>query len=116
MMPGYVFFRAAPDVNIFAYRRRADVLRVLCNDGSWALRGDDLAFAEQMHAHQGMLGMSKVYHEGEKVVIVSGPLKELEAVIRKVDRHNRNGLVHIAFGGKEIKVWLPFEYVTEVNA
>lgn len=113
IMPGYVFFRAERGLDTYPMLRNGNVIRLLRTGDDWRLRGDDLRFAEWVGKHGGMLGMSRAYHEGERVVIASGPLKEMEGVIQKVDRHNRNGLIIIRFGGKETKVWLPFEYISE---
>ena len=115
MMPGYVFFLAEEGAQAFRFQRLDGVIRVLNYDQSWPLAGDDLLFAQKLAVYDGMLGMSKVYKEGERIVIESGPLKDFEGIIQKVDRHNRNGLVSIAFGGKEIKAWLAFEYVAEAK-
>lgn len=113
MLPGYVFIMAEPDFDMYQVRKNDYVLRVLTYGEHWALQGNDLAFAKWMHQHGGVLGVSKAFRVGQKVVIASGPLKELEGVIQKVDRHNRNGLVTITFCGRETKVWLAFEYITE---
>lgn len=116
IMPGYVFFLAKEDTLVFRFKAIDGVIRVLDHDQSWPLVGDDLFFAQKLGVYDGLLGMSKVYKEGARVVIESGPLKDFEGIIQKVDRHNRNGLVTITFGGKETKVWLAFEYITEAKA
>ena len=114
MMPGYVFFYAKPDLETYLiYRNIEPALRLLTYHGAWALQGQDLSFAEWLARSGGMLGVSKVYREGERVVVADGPLKDLQGAICKVDRHNRNGQVEINFGGKRMKVWLAFEYIME---
>ena len=114
MMPGYVFFIARPDFETYLiYRNIEPALRLLTEHGAWALQGRDLSFAEWLARSGGMLGVSKVYREGERVVVAEGPLKDLQGSICKVDRHNRNGQVEINFGGKRMKVWLAFEYIVE---
>lgn len=113
MLPGYVFFRADESADGYRILRSIDsAIRLLTYGSHWALRGDDLTFAKWVFGHDGTLGLSKAYMAGDRVVIESGPLKELEGVIQKVDRHNRNGLVRIEFAGRQINVWLAFELVT----
>lgn len=114
MIPGYVFFLAEPGLETYLiYRNVESALHLLSYHGTWALRGRDLSFAEWLYRSGGMLGVSKVYREGERVVVVDGPLKDLQGSICKVDRHNRNGQVELHFGGKRMKVWLAFEYIME---
>lgn len=117
MLPGYVFFLAERDMQRYRLLRGNDrILRVLSYREAWALRGEDLAFARWMYAHGGVLEISRARKVGDRVTIIDGPLKELEGVILKVDRHNRNGLVSIQFGGKSTNVWLAFEYIAEERA
>lgn len=42
---------------------------------------------------------------------MSGPLKDMEGKIRRVDRRGMSGQVVLSFCGKEIPVWLGFEMV-----
>lgn len=85
------------------------ILRILTKDGSWHLHGDDAQLVQWLIEHDGLLGMSKAYAKGTRVIIKSGPLKELEGIITKVDRHNRNGMVTLDLFGRRMSVWLAFE-------
>lgn len=116
LFPGYVFFQAeenwAPTLTMYY----ADyILRLLQTAGSWKLKGDDEALARWLLEHDGLLDLSKAYQVGTRVVIKSGPLKELEGVITKVDRHNRNGMVTLGLFGRQTNVWLAFELVKEID-
>lgn len=112
LFPGYVFFQAEPDWHPTLLMYHVDyILRILTKDGSWHLHGDDAQLVQWRIEHDGLLGMSKAYAEGTRVIIKSGPLKELEGIITKVDRHNRNGMVTLDLFGRKTNVWLPFELV-----
>lgn len=52
--------------------------------------------------------ISEGYIEGDKVVVVDGPLKGMESSIRKIDRHKRTAVIEIMMFGevKEVKVGL----------
>lgn len=114
LFPGYVFFQAEETWTPTLAMYHADyILRLLRKDESWQLKGDDEALARWLLAHDGLLDMSKAYQEGARVVIKSGPLKELEGIITKVDRHNRNGMVTLHLFGRKTNVWLAFEWVEE---
>lgn len=116
LFPGYVFFQAEEEWIPTRTMYHADyILRVLRKDGGWQLHGDDEALVRWLLEHDGLLEMSKAYQEGARVVIKSGPLKELEGVIAKVDRHNRNGMVTLDLFGRKTNVWLAFELVKEIG-
>lgn len=110
LFPGYVFFQAEPDWHPTLLMYHADyILRILTKDGNWHLHGDDAQLVQWLMEHDGLLGMSKAYTKGTRVIIKSGPLKELEGIITKVDRHNRNGMVTLDLFGRRMSVWLAFE-------
>jgi len=111
LLPGYVFFRT--DREIEAQRLRVpDVLRLLTNpEGTWRLTGEDLRFAQMVFEHGGVLGLSKARKVGDRVQIQSGPLKDMEGAIVKIDRHSRNGKVEFRFDNSVLSVWLAFEMV-----
>lgn len=113
LMPGYVFFRA-PRGLVLARPYPDGVLKVLCTDaGQWQLFGRDEAFARWLFKNDGVIGMSKARQVGDRVQIQSGPLKDLEGMITRVDRRNRSGQVALNVAGKEIRVWLGFELLPE---
>lgn len=112
MLPGYVFFDAPNDPTIVLGFPRADVIRILRgNERDWQLTGEDHSFARRVFFYQGCLGFSKAYREGERIRIVSGPLKDMEGMISRIDRRGRSGQVTMRFDGREIKMWLGFEII-----
>lgn len=117
LFPGYVFFQAEESWTPTMSMYHADnILRLLRTDNGWQLRGGDEELARWLLRHDGLLDLSKAYQEGTRVVIKSGPLKELEGVITKVDKHNRNGRVTLELFGRKTDVWLAFELVEEKDA
>ncbi|MBQ9167305.1 MAG: KOW motif-containing protein [Oscillospiraceae bacterium] len=117
LFPGYVFFQAEEGWTPTLAMYHADyILRLLRTDNGWQLRGGDEELARWLLRHDGLLDLSKAYQEGTRVVIKSGPLKELEGVITKVDRHNRNGRVTLELFGRKTDVWLAFEMVEDKDA
>lgn len=117
LFPGYVFFLAEENWTPTLAVYHADyVLRLLRTDNGWQLMGGDEELVRWLLRHDGLLDLSKAYQEGTRVVIKSGPLKELEGVITKVDKHNRNGRVTLEMFGRKTDVWLAFELVEEKDA
>lgn len=112
LLPGYVLFQADEDFEVRRLYSLKYVVRLLkYEDKSWALRGDDLRFAEWIYRMNGMIGMSKAYREGTKVCIMEGPLKNLEGQIVRVDSRNRNAQIAFGFDRQVFTAWLAFEWI-----
>jgi transcription antitermination factor NusG len=112
LMPGYVFFQSTTDIPTYDSIRVHYMIKLLKYvDGSWQLKGRDEEFARFAFENQGVIGVSQARKIGDRVTIISGPLKEMSGNILKIDRHNRNGQVEFRFDERVWKVWLPFELV-----
>lgn len=113
LLPSYVFFRGPAGLEPAAFPKQ-HLIRVLSVDGKdWQLQGDDLLFVQWLFRQRGLLGVSQACQEGDRVRILSGPLKDLEGSVRRVDRRGRSGQVVLSFRGREISVWLGFEWVAK---
>ena len=116
LLPGYVFFEVPSSMEPFAIFQMQNVIRVLSTDnGIWQLQGEDERFVKWVFRYDGMLGFSQAYKEGERIRIVSGPLKDMEGKIRRVDKRGMSGQVILSFCGREIPVWLGFELIANCN-
>ena len=111
VLPGYVFFHCDGGVTPDVFRIQYVLKLLKSHDGEWRLRGNDEAFAQVVFQNNGTLGVSKARRVGDTVRIDSGPLKDLEGQIIRIDKHSRNGLVALKFNDQMWKVWLAFEYM-----
>lgn len=113
LLPGYVFFQAECSAEPYATFPREHVLRLLTTgeNRQWQLTGEDEKFAAWLFQCDGLLGFSKAYKEQDRIRIVSGPLKDLEGQILRIDRRGRSGQVALEFNGRRVKVWLGFELI-----
>lgn len=112
VLPGYVFFEAPDDTGIVIHFPKMDIIRVLKgNDHDWQLTGDDYEFARWLFSYQGCLGFSTAYREGDRIRILSGPLKDMEGMISRMDRRGRSGQVTVKFNERDVKLWLGFDLV-----
>lgn len=114
---GICFFQAECSTEPYAKFPREHVLRLLTTgeNRQWQLAGEDEKFAAWLFQCDGLLGFSKAYKERDKIRIVSGPLKDLEGQILRIDRRGRSGQVVLEFNGRQVKVWLGFELIDAVN-
>lgn len=112
VLPGYVFFEAPDDVNAITHFPRADIVRILRgNDQDWRLTGSDYTFAKWLFSYDGCIRFSTAYREGDRIRIASGPLKDMEGRIRRIDKHGRSGLVSLKFNNRDVKLWLGFDLI-----
>ena len=111
ILPSYVFFEAPEDLESIALLPSTDVIRVLSYEGDWRLAGEDERFAKWLFQYDGLLGFSKAYREGERIRIISGPLKDMEGQIKRVDKRGHSGQVELQFNQKKVLVWLGFDLV-----
>ncbi|MDI9520799.1 MAG: hypothetical protein QM308_06585 [Bacillota bacterium] len=115
VLPGYVFFEAPThEINLCERFPKEGLIRVLTNHlGDWRLQYRDEEFAKWVFQNSGKLCFSKAYQEGDRVKILSGPLKEMEGNICRIDRRGRSGQIEIEFDGRLIRVWLGFEWLDD---
>lgn len=112
VFPGYVFLEADPG-NEYVFRIPWDgALRLLTSSNrSWQLYGYDERFARWIFSLNGLISLSEAYKEGDRVKIISGPLKDLEGYILRVDMRNQSGQIALMFNNRLVKTWLGFELV-----
>ena len=117
LLPGYVFFDADEMPDWDAVQRYSGVLKVLrYEDGTCALRGEDLAFVKWLKRYGGVVDVSQVVKIGTKISFVGGPLVGMDAKVLKVNKGRRQ--VQIALGDGEAffhNIWCSIEYI-EGNA
>ncbi len=116
LLPGYVFVlsKETPvwrDMVRFQYITR--LLRY--SDGSSCLRGKDLEFVRWLQRHNGVIETSKAIQEGTKIKIVSGPLKEYEGKIIKVNKRQKSAAIRIESEKLACTIWLSFDFIEEVK-
>lgn len=115
VFPGYVFFRAPSYVEPIHRFPRKNIIRVLTlDDGRWQLTGEDKSFVRWLFQYNGLLGFSQAYKENDRIRIVSGPLKDMEGKIKRVDKRGCSGQVILSFHDKEVPVWLGFEIIKHI--
>ncbi|MDR1598299.1 MAG: hypothetical protein LBS11_00195 [Oscillospiraceae bacterium] len=114
VFPGYVFFEAADSCPIGLLRNIPALIRVLTRgDGEWQLEGKDKLYARWIIEHQGIIGVSECVRVGDKLVFISGYLKDYEPFILKIDKHNRNCYVALVFSNVSYNIWAPFVFTDE---
>jgi len=117
VLKGYIFIEVTGDFNISKLKANNEFITVLTyTDGDWRLTGDDEEYAKWIFKYDGLLSLSKAYKVGDQIQIISGPLKDFEGQITRIDKRNRSGQISVMFAGREHKIWLGFDIVKEYPA
>lgn len=109
LFPGYVFFRAPIDFDSIKLLRYTDVYKLLTTEKEWMLRNADADFAQWLFKQGEVLEFSNAYFEGDRIRIASGPLKDYEGQITRVNKRFQNAQIVLNFHSLQIKVWLGYE-------
>jgi transcription antitermination factor NusG len=63
----------------------------------------------------GICHYSNVLKDNTRIKVISGPLKEIEGKIIKVDRRNQKAMVELPLLNSIVKVSLGFEYINSID-
>lgn len=104
LTPGYVYIKTSM-LDIDELTRQLQQVpafaRVLTQDGKIiSLSADDEAWLTRLTGANYVVEPSIGVMEGDKIVIVDGPLKGLETHIKKIDRHKRLAYVEVQLLGR----------------
>lgn len=118
LFPCYVFFKVRALTTEIAERLRklGGFGRFLMSDDNiQQLRGADYDVLQKLLVWGQRLPMSRAsYKEGERIKILSGPLKDFEAQIYHVDRRSQRVIVQVSLFGGVSKMELSYENVGKV--
>jgi len=115
MIPGYIMIRStadAPVVRTLLMDAHSGGSLLRYGDGSCALYGRDLAYAQWIFSYEGVIGISTVrLVEGNAVEVVSGPLKSMHGIVTKVEKKGRKVWVDFPMMQQVIKVSIGAEFL-----
>lgn len=112
LLPGYVFIITDRPEEICRELEKASRLRLLFSqeDSISALEAREADFMEKIVNESGEIGVSKVkIGEDGSVAFLSGPLAQVEELVKKVDLHKRIAEVEADFMGKKQVLYLGIE-------
>lgn len=116
LFPGYLFFITdAVEQLYFELKKIPELTRILGDGTSFIpLEQDEVSLLLQMGGEEHIASMSSGYIKGEKIIITEGPLRNLEGIIRKIDRHKRTAVVQIRMLGRLRDVTMGVEIVRKI--
>ncbi len=112
MFPGYVFLYAGSGTPPKLYG--VHHMRRLLTYGAdqRQLCGRDAEIARWLLQYGGVIRESKALREGDHIVVVDGPMKDMGGVITMVNKQRQRANIKFTFEGITHNVWMAFEWVT----
>lgn len=122
LFPGYLFIDSSLPDQEFA----KDINRVIksCSDIIGLLRYSEAEISMKVSERNMLISLCDNKHcigtsygvfEGDKIHIIEGPLKGLESVVRKVNRHKREAMIEIEIMGDVRLVTVALEVVEKLD-
>ena len=105
-LPGYIFlYSEDPLQKKIQY---PGIIRML---GNGELQNEDLAFANMLYEHNGVMGTIHLIEEGQYCTINDPVWKEMEGKVIKIDRGRRRCCIEFTFEQTKRNVWLGYELI-----
>ena len=113
LFPGYVFFQTEDVEDLFYRLKDVNRLTKILRTGEdfTPLHESEVAFLSRFGREEHMVEMSVGYIEGENVVVTSGPMKDWEGKVKKIDRHKKIAVLELEFFGRMTDVTVGLEIV-----
>lgn len=118
MFPGYIFLDTdRPEEFSAAVRQFEPVLKLLKNGQTVCeVTDEEEGFLKMLCGNSHLLKMSYGNIRKGHFIIESGPLRQHEALIAKIDRHKRSALLRIKIGGEERMIFAGLEIREKITA
>lgn len=112
LLPGYVFVYSDAADACADFLSLSHVIRILTyGDGTDALVGRDLEFADWLWRLQGRIDVMKAVQIGDRIEIIDGVFKQLHGTVTKMDRRRRTARIALETEGTPKQIWLAYEVV-----
>ncbi len=115
MFPGYVFV-VTDDIDAFrmASKKVPRITKVLgAEDQAIPLTEEEVETLHKLVNDEYVVELSKGIKVGDSIAVTDGPLKGMEALIIKVDRHKRTAAIRVPMMGREIETVVGLEVLVD---
>lgn len=116
LFPGYVFVETEEIEKFYMELKQVPQLTKILGTGEkWtSVIDEDLKVLERLLNKRKLVEMSTGCIEGDQVTVLEGPLKGLETVIRKINRHKKTAVIEMHMFGRRQEVLVGLEIVAKV--
>ena len=115
LFQGYVFLEAEDTEALFFALRKVLGLTKLLGTGKEVvpLSEEEVRCLTQFGKEEHIVEMSRGIVENDRVIVMEGPLKGNEGLIRKIDRHKRKAWLEIQMFGRTLETQVGLEIVAK---
>lgn len=116
LFPGYIFMITEDVEKLFFHLKTIEGMTKLIGAGNdiIPLTEEEIIFLQRLGGDEQIVSMSEGIIEGTQVTIISGPLKGMEGLIQKIDRHKRKAWLELEMFGKMQQVEVGLEITRKV--
>ncbi|WP_338551798.1 antiterminator LoaP [Paenibacillus sp. KS-LC4] len=111
IFPGYVLIKTRMTDEVFHTLKKVPKCYKLLNQGTLYSKDEGTYYSKidereislilRLIGDGEIVGISGIYIENSRVSVTSGPLKGMEGIIAKIDRHKKRAKIHLSFMGAE---------------
>ncbi|NLV58004.1 MAG: hypothetical protein GXY67_04475 [Clostridiales bacterium] len=115
LFPGYIFLYA-DDKALPPLTRVHHMCRTLVyGPGQRQLYGRDAEIARWIFKHGGVIRESRALREGDHIVVIDGPMKDFDGIIKSVNKQRQRANIEFTFEGITRSIWMAFTWVTSAE-
>lgn len=116
MFPGYLFaITSQPEKLYMEFMRVPKLTKLLGTDRvPVELSQEEMSFLQHILNPEHVAEISVGILEGDKLIVRSGPLKGMEGMVKKINRHKRNAVMIVEMLGRKLEITLGLEVVEKV--
>lgn len=113
LFPGYIFVISDQIEKLYqSLKYVPELTKILGVGEKWTpMEKEDVEIVELLSGKERLVRFSEGYIVGNNVVVSEGPLKGMEGVIKKIDRHKRKAYLEIPMFGRVLNVQVGLEIV-----
>ena len=106
LFPGYVFVETERIEDFFMRLKQIDSMTKLLRTGEemTPIHQEEEAYLKAVGGDEHIVKYSEGYLEGEKLVVMSGALKDYKGTVKRVLRHKRLVVLEVSLMGRKVEV------------
>lgn len=116
LFPGYVFLISESLDELFENLKKVIGLTKLLGTGKdiIPLSENEVTLLKRLGKDDQVVGISTGIIENGKVRIISGPLEDMEGLIKRIDRHKRKAVLTVDMFGRSVEMQVGLEIIEKI--
>lgn len=117
MFPGYVFIKTDNAWDVYNKTRHLSSLYRFLNSDAviQEIRLEEISNLVYMIDDKGVIGVSDIYVENDKIIVTKGPLMYYNGLVKKVDRRNHRIKILFQFNGEMHFINISINFIEKLD-